>query len=157
MAFEFGVSELISGLALVVAGYVALNTRGFRKAKRELIKLQKDVQALILKRERREAEKVINADLGASLVTVGSKKHQLRIFNTAQAAAYQVKIAFPEGNEMIPVREIEELFPLQVLEGGASVNLPALVTLGTGRKLALELSWKNADGEQHNKAVLATR
>ena len=94
--------------------------------------------------------------MGANFVTIGSEKYRLRISNKGRAAAYHVTIDFPEGNDIILEDDIQEKFPLELLERGQSVDLIAMIAMGTKRKLAIRLSWESADGERCEKTVYVT-
>lgn len=85
---------------------------------------------LMLDKEEREAAHEKEADLGANFVPIGSNKRRLRVFNKGRAVAYHVTIDFPEGNDMVLEQDIQEKFPLELLERGQSVDLIAVVGLG---------------------------
>lgn len=120
------------------------------------MEIQKKLNTLMLDKEKREAAHEKEADLGANFVTIGSEKYRLRISNKGRAAAYHVTIDFPEGNDIILEDDIQEKFPLELLERGQSVELVAMIAMGTKRKLAIRLSWQSADGERFEKTVYAT-
>lgn len=148
--------EVIAGLALLLSAYATWRAHRFKKKEEELLDLQTKVNALILEKEQREAINATRADLGASFLAIGSKKHRLKIFNKGKVAAYSVAIEFPDGNDVVPESEIDDKLPLEAMEPGQSVELIAAVHSGTKRKHALRLRWIDSDGEEKEKMVHAT-
>lgn len=140
----------------MLSAYATWRAHAFKKREEELLEIQKKLNTLMLDKEKREAAHEKEADLGANFVTIGSEKYRLRISNKGRAAAYHVTIDFPEGNDIILEDDIQEKFPLELLERGQSVELVAMIAMGTKRKLAIRLSWQSADGERCEKTVYAT-
>lgn len=155
MNLEYGLGDIIAALALILSFYATWRSFRFKKSEQEMLEIQKNLNILMLERERRVNEQSAKADLGAAFVSIGTKKHRLKIFNKGKAMARNVKISFPEGNELIIEQDIQQKFPLETLESGQSVELIASVALNTKRKLAIELSWDDDTGEQ-NKVVHVT-
>jgi len=149
--------DIIAGLALLLSGYATWRTHTFKKREEELLEIQKKLNELMLDKEKREAAREKEADLNARFIPVESNKHRLRVFNKGKAAAHQVTIDFPEGNDVIPEEDnIKEKFPLELLEPMDSVDLVAAFTYGAKGKLVVRLSWQNADGERFDKTVYPT-
>lgn len=140
----------------MLSAYATWRAHAFKKREEELLEIQKKLNMLMLDKEKREAAHEKEADLSANFVTIGSEKHRLRISNKGRAAAYHVTIDFPEGNDIILEDDIQEKFPLELLEHGQSVELVAMIAMDTKRKLAIRLSWENIDGERCEKTVYAT-
>ena len=148
--------DFVAILAFLLSLYATWRAHAFKKREEELLEIQKKLNMLMLDKEEREAAHEKEADLGANFVPIGSNKRRLRVFNKGRAVAYHVTIDFPEGNDMVLEQDIQEKFPLELLERGQSVDLIAVVGLGTKRKLAVRLSWENIDGERCEKTVYAT-
>lgn len=148
--------EIIAGLAFLLSVYATWRTHRFKKSEEELLDIQKKLNALIIDKEEREAANEKKADIGANFITIGSKKHRLKVFNKGKATAYNVTIDFPEGNHVILDQDIKRKFPLESLERGQSVELIAVVAMHTKSKLAIRLSWQNEDGKTDDKVVYAT-
>ena len=120
------------------------------------MELQGKVSSLVLEKEQREAEQAGRAELGASFVSIGSKKHRLKIFNKGKVPAHGVAIEFLDGNEVVLESEIEDKFPMEHIDPGQAVELIAAVHLGTKRKHAIRLTWKDEDGSERKKDVYPT-
>lgn len=118
--------------------------------------LQGKVNSLILEKEQREAEQAGQADLGASFVSIGSKKHRLKIFNKGKMPAHNVNIDFLGNNDIVPDSEIDNKFPMEHIDPGQAVELIAAVHMQTKRKHAIRLRWSDPNGEEREKAVYPT-
>ena len=148
--------DFVAILAFLLSLYATWRAHAFKKREEELLEIQKKLNMLMLDKEEREAAHEKEADLGANFVPIGSNKRRLRVFNKGRAVAYHVTIDFPEGNDIILEDDIQEKFPLELLERGQSVDLIAMIAMGTKRKLAIRLSWESADGERCEKTVYVT-
>ncbi len=118
--------------------------------------LQGKVNSLILEKERREAKQAGQADLGASFVSIGSKKHRLKVFNKGKMPAYNVNIAFLGDNDIVPDSEVADKFPMEHIDPGQAVELTAFVHMQTKRKHAIRLRWSDPEGEEREKDVYPT-
>lgn len=156
MSVDISIGDIIAGLMLLLIAYATWLTHKYRQSKKELLNVQKNLNELILEKEEREAAQAKHADLGANFVSLGNRKHRLKIFNKGPATAYHVNIDFPDGNDVIPDNEIKEKFPLETMEPGQSVELIAGVTSGTKRKFKVRLSWQDEDESKHDKVVHVT-
>ena len=148
--------DVIAAIALLFSGYATWRSRGLRKKEEELIEIQHKLNALMLDKEAREAQSANSAEIGANFITLGSKKHRLKVFNKGKATAYQVSLEFPEGNDCIMDADLDEKFPMESMEPGQSVELIASFVMHTKRKQAIRLHWKNAVGESFEKIAHAT-
>lgn len=153
---EVSLGDVIAAVALLFSGYATWRSRGLRKKEEELIEIQHKLNALMLDKEEREAQSANAAELGANFITLGSKKHRLKVFNKGKATAYQVSLEFPEGNDSIMDSDLQEKFPMESMEPGQSVELIASFSMQTKRKQAIKLHWKNAGGESFEKVAHAT-
>ncbi|RUO18005.1 hypothetical protein CWE08_12080 [Aliidiomarina iranensis] len=153
---DVSLGEVIAAIALLFSGYATWRSRGLRKKEEELIEVQRKLNELMLDKEKREAQSANSAELGANFITLGSKKHRLKVFNKGKATAYQVSLEFPEGNDCIMNSDLEEKFPMEAMEPGQSVELIASFVMQTKRKQAIRLHWMNAEGESFEKVVHAT-
>lgn len=154
MAITLG--NIIASLALGLSAYATWGSHRFKKKEDELMDLQGKVNSLILEKEQREAEQAGQADLGASFVSIGSKKHRLKIFNKGKMPAHNVNIDFLGNNDIVPDSEIDNKFPMEHIDPGQAVELIAAVHMQTKRKHAIRLRWSDPNGEEREKAVYPT-
>ena len=148
--------DIIAALALVLSVYATWRSHRFKAKEAELMDLQGKVNSLILEKEQLEAEQAGQAELGASFVSLGSKKHRLKIFNKGKVPAHDVSITFLDGNDVIPDSEIEDKFPMEHIDSGQAVELIAAVHMGTKRKHAIRLTWADLGGSERVKDVYPT-
>lgn len=94
-------------------------------------------------------------DLRAAFVNYG-RNYKLKINNRGPGSARNVRIEFPDGGECIIKSEVEEKFPLELLEPDESVELIAAIHLGSKRKHAVKLTWDDDKNLNNEKTVYAT-
>jgi hypothetical protein len=70
-----------------------------------------------LEKENEDALKGKQADLGASIIKLGSSKYRLKVWNKGAATARNVRIEFPEGNDLVIESEVTDKYPMESLEG----------------------------------------
>jgi glycosyltransferase involved in cell wall biosynthesis len=139
---EISAGNVIAGIAFLLSGYATWKTTKLNN--------------LLLAKERNEALKKKQADLGASFINIGSNNRRLKIWNKGQAAARNVRIEFPKGNEVVVQGDIDRKFPLELLDTFQSVELIASVHMGTKSKLPIRLIWDDDSGERNEKIVYPT-
>lgn len=149
-------SEIIAFLALILSGYATYRSLKFKNSEKELLEVQKKLNLLMFEKEKREADQVSKADLGANFISTGNHNFRLKIFNKGKAPAYNVTIAFPDGNDMVDEHSIKQKLPLEKMEQGQSVDLLASYGSDSNMKLKVELKWQNEDGYNQNKIVYPT-
>lgn len=156
MAISIGPGDIIATLALIVSAYAARTTSKFNARQKSLIESQEKLNALLLQKEKNEAADEKKADLGASFIKVGGSNYRLKIWNKGKAAARNVVIDFPEGNSIVVQSQIEQTFPLELLDRFQSVELIAAVHMGTKHKHAISLIWADDFSERNEKIVYPT-
>jgi len=149
-------SEIIAFLALLLSGYATYRTLKFKNNEKELVDVQKKLNMLMFEKEKREADQVSKADIGANFISTGKHNFRLKIFNKGKAPAYNVTIAFPDGNDMVDEHSIKQKLPLEKMEQGQSVDLLASYGSESKMKLKVELKWQNKDGKEQIKIVYPT-
>lgn len=148
--------DVISGLALLLSAYATWITLQFNKRQQQLIESQEGLNLLALAKGQSDATAEKKADLGASFITLGRSNHRLKIWNKGKGTARQVRIEFPDGNEIVIQSEIDDKLPLETLETHQAVELIAAVAMGTRRKHAIRLIWADDFQERNEKLVYPT-
>jgi hypothetical protein len=133
--------DVIAGIALLLSSYATWKATKLNN--------------LLLKKEANEALNIKKADLGASFINY-IKTHKLKIWNKGKAAARNVMLEFPEGNDFLIQEEIDRKFPLELLDAFQSVELIAVVHMGTKSKHPIRLIWSDDSGERNEKIVYPT-
>jgi hypothetical protein len=152
----FGSSDLISLIALFVSAFAAWKTIRFNERQKSLIESQERLNALLLEKEHGEVETSKKADLGATIVKLGNSKYRLKIWNKGSAAARNVSISFPEGNDIVDDTEVNDKFPLESLGTFDSVELIAFVSMDTKRKQVVCITWADDFSDKNSRTVYPT-
>ena len=109
-------SDIIAILALCISAYSIYKTLKFNKIQIDVQSIQNELNKLLLRRETIEALDNAKADLSANFIKLGqSSGYRLKIFNKGKTAARNVRIEFPDGNEILIPSDIESKFPLEAL------------------------------------------
>lgn len=149
MDLAFTPSDVIASLALVISGYLAWHQRGINAS-------QAKVNELLLQQGEAEALETKQADLGASYLRLGKGNHRLKIWNKGKATARNIRIDFPDGNNLVAESDVVQKFPLEALEQFQFVELTAYMRIGMKEKHQLTLTWDDASGENVSKNVYVT-
>ena len=152
MPIEIDVGDVIAGLAFLLSSYATWQTVSFNKKQKSLVESQEKLNNLLLAKESEDALKEKRADLGASFIKLGNSKCRLKIWNKGAATAKNVRIEFPEGNDIVIESEVLDKFPMESLEKHQSVELVAAMTLQTKRKHVVKLIWED-DAQHHNEKL----
>lgn len=152
MPVTIDAGDVIAGLAFLLSGYATWQTVSFNKKQKSLVESQEKLNNLLLEKENEGAVKEKSADLGASFIKLGSGKYRLKIWNKGSATARNVRIEFPEGNDVVSDSEVSDKFPMESLERHQSVELIAGVHIQTKRKHVIRLIWED-DAETHNEKL----
>lgn len=156
MAITINPGDIIASLALFFSIFATVKTINFNNRQRSLIESQEKLNNLLLEREASESATERQANLGASFIKLGSNKYRLKIWNKGKAIARNVSLEFPEGNDVLLERDIDEKFPMEALDTYQSVELIASVHMGTKSKHAIRLIWADEHNERNEKLVYAT-
>ena len=152
MPVTIDAGDVIAGLAFLLSGYATWQTVSFNKKQKSLVESQEKLNNLLLEKENEGAVKEKSADLGASFIKLGSGKYRLKIWNKGSATARNVRIEFPEGNDVVSDSEVSDKFPMESLERHQSVELIAGVHIQTKRKHVIRIIWED-DAETHNEKL----
>jgi hypothetical protein len=155
-SFAVGSGEIIAGFALLFSIYATFKTIQFNNRQQKLIFTQEKLNQLLLDKETSVIEFEKQAELGASFLKLGSNKYRVKIWNKGKAPAQDVSIEFPEGNEIVSEREINEKFPLQFLDVHQAVELIASVGLSTKSKHLVKLEWSDGRALRVEKLIWIT-
>jgi hypothetical protein len=152
MPVTIDAGDVIAGLAFLLSGYATWQTVSFNKKQKSLVESQEKLNNLLLEKENEDALKEKHADLGASFIKLGSSKYRLKIWNKGSATAKNVRVEFPEGNDVVIESELADKFPMESLERYQSVELIAAVHAQTKRKHVIRLTWED-DAQAHNEKL----
>lgn len=152
MPLTIDLGDVIAGLAFLLSGYATWHTVSFNKKQKTLNDNQDKLNRLLLEKESQDAIKETRADLGVSFIKLGSRKYRLKVWNQGASTARNVRISFPEGNDVVAESEIAGKFPMESLDKYQSVELTALVHMQTKRKHVVLLTWDD-DAQSDNEKL----
>lgn len=152
----FTLGDIFAGLALLLSIYATWMTTHFNNRQKSLIESQELLNKRLLAREDDQASADRQADLGASFIKLGDSKWRLKVFNKGKAAAHNVTLSFPGGNDCFIQSDIDSKFPLEILEPRQSVELIAAIDQGSKRKHAISLAWADGFSDSNEKTVYPT-
>lgn len=152
MPVTIDAGDVIAGLAFLLSGYATWQTVSFNKKQKSLVESQEKLNKLLLEKENEDSLREKRADLGASFIKLGSNKYRLKIWNKGASTARNVRIEFPEGNDVVIDSEVTDKFPMESLERHQSVELIAAVHMQTKRKHVVRLIWED-DAQSHNEKL----
>ncbi|EPY9204279.1 hypothetical protein ACXHVK_003895 [Morganella morganii] len=79
MPVTIDAGDVIAGLAFLLSGYATWQTVSFNKRQKSLVESQEKLNTILLEKENEDALKGKQADLGASIIKLGSSKYRLKI------------------------------------------------------------------------------
>ena len=150
------IGDAVALLALILSVYATWKILKFNKRQETLIESQEELNRLLLEKGQRESMSEMSADLSANFVRIGNNKIRLKIYNKGKATARNIRVEFPDGNDVLMESEISEKFPLESLEQYQSVELIAATALGTKRKHTIRLIWDDESSTLNEKTVYPT-
>lgn len=148
--------DIFTGLAFFLSCFATGMTLLFNHRQEALIESQTRLNKMLLQQGERDANAAAKADLGANLIRLGGGNYRCKIFNKGKATARNVRIDFPDGNDVLIDDEIAELFPLETLEPHQSVDLIAAPHMGTKLKHAIRLHWTDEAVDANEKIIHVT-
>ena len=148
--------DVIAALALLFSVYATRQTMKLGQKQNSLVDDQRRLNQLLVAREEKAVASEQVADVSANLIKLGNAKYKVKIFNKGNFPARNVEILFPEGDELFMKSEVAEKFPFELLEPHQSVELHALIHMGTGRKHLIALKWADGRSEANEKSVYLT-
>lgn len=157
MIMDLTVSDIVAISALALSAYATIQTVRFNKRQKSFIELQEKLNSLLLEKESNEAASGKRADIGASILPIGSRQKRVKIWNKGKATAKNIRISFPEGNDsFVHPHDVEEKFPLEALETFASVELLVVADMTTKPKQVVQLHWDDDFALNQEKLVYLT-
>ena len=150
------IQAIFTALAFFLSVYAAYRTVKFNKRQNEMAEVQVELNKLLLRKETNEAIGSFKAELSVNFIKIASSRRRFKVFNKGKGSAKNVKINFPEGNEIIVQSDIDSKFPLEIMEQHQSVELIASVHMGSPSKMTVELIWDDDTGVNQSKLFYPT-
>jgi len=141
------VSAVVAILALGLSIFSVRKTNKFGETTDQL-------NRLLIDREKADNLTSKQADLSANIIELGKSKYRLKIFNRGKCVAKNVKlIDMDKENSVLIESDIEDKFPVPILEQHQSVELIAAVTFDSGPRIHIKLIWDDETGKNREKKL----
>jgi len=156
MPIQINFSDIIALLALILSTYSMKKTVDFNKQQNEFIETNDKLNKLLLEKESQDFLQQKKADISANFIKIGKHSHRLKIFNKGRNTAKNIRIEFPEGNEILIDGDIKDKFPVPILEQYQSVELIAAVHMQSPSRMTIKLIWDDEAGKDNEKVLTPT-
>lgn len=135
--------------------YIIYKKFRYHQLKKDYESLQLQMDRVLLREQVELAQEGEKADLEAEFVKSDHDSHpKLRIRNVNQALAKNIRIDFPNGNNLLLKKEVDAIFPIATLNKHKEILLSIAVYNNAPRKIAIELIWD--DGYNMNNTKYLT-
>ncbi len=156
MPIQVDLGDVVALLALGLSAYSMKKTFEFNKRQNEFIDTNDKLNKLLLEKEHQDALHQKKADISANFIKIGKNNRRLKIFNKGKNTAENIRIEFPDGNEMILESDIHDKFPIPILEQHQSVELLAAVGMQSPSRITVKLIWDDGTGKDNEKTLTPT-
>jgi hypothetical protein len=150
------ISTIVSVLALAMSAYSAKKTIDFNKRQNDFIDTNDKLNRMLLDKEQQDSLVQRQADISANFISVGRNDHRMKVFNRGRSSAKNVRIDFPNGNEILIESDLQEKFPMPSLEPQQSVELIAAVCMDSPRRMDVRIVWDDQSGNDREKLLHLT-
>jgi hypothetical protein len=156
VSLQIDASDIVAGLALLIAAYSAWKTVQFNKRQTAFEETNERLNLLLIEREASESEAAKRADVSANFYKAGHNKYRLKVFNKGKGAARNVRFEALDGADLFIENDIARKFPVPVMEQHASVELIAAVHMGSPSRAHIKLIWDDDTGQAREKELHPT-
>ena len=156
MPIKIDLSDIVALLALGLSLYSMRKTFEFNRRQNEFAETANKLNTLLLEKESQDALDQKRADISADFIKVSQNERSLRVFNKGRSLARDVRIEFPEGTGALIPDEVQDKFPIPILEQDQSVELIAAVTFGSSSRMTIKLIWNDESGADNEKTLTPT-
>jgi hypothetical protein len=148
-----GFGDVVSATALFLSGYAVWTTSRFNKRQLKLMERQEQLADLEISRNEVEKRVADSADMGANLVKVSRNNWRLKLYNRGPAIARNVRMEFPDGNDLVVESEVRDKLPMEMMEQHQVVELICAIYIGSKVKHRIQIIWDDASHENRSKFV----
>ncbi|MDO6456517.1 hypothetical protein Q4560_06850 [Celeribacter halophilus] len=139
-------SDWIALGALTVSGLTFWQTRTALQKQNNLSDREIELIRIQLSKSYDEHAKSKKANVSARMFKIDKTTWRVRIFNSGQAEATNVRLLLDDQNQMVSTGMISGKFPMTKLESGQSVDINAIVHMQTPPKETLRIRWDDESG-----------
>jgi hypothetical protein len=147
-------STAIAFIALLVSIISLQKTNKFNARQSKLADTTERLNRLLIDRQFAEEMENKKADLSTNLYKRGQHSYSLKLYNKGKGTARNVRLFdLDSKNSILHHRNIEETFPVDMLEQHQSVDLIALVSMNSSRRTRVKVIWDDDAGQDHEKEL----
>lgn len=150
---DFGYSEVVATIALGLSFYSMRKSSRFNEHQKIVNNNQDALNKRLLAKEESEVLESKKADLGARIIKLGQGKYRLKVFNSGACAARNVRLEFPDGDELGVSSSMADKFPYEILEPRDGTELWVAAHLGTSPKHKVIVKWEDDFSKNNSKTV----
>ncbi|MGV8840130.1 MAG: hypothetical protein ACWA6X_07480 [Bauldia sp.] len=150
------ITNIIAGLALLLSGYAAITTTAFNRRQSKLIDSQERLNQKLLAQEEKDDVQARRADVSATIVKLGNNKERVKVYNKGKADAQNVRIEFPDGDDLVIRRDVQDKFPMPLLRPHQAVELIAAIHFGTSARHRIILRWEDEHTKDNEQEMYLT-
>lgn len=156
MPVKIDLGDIVALLALGLSAYSMKKTFDFNKRQNKFIETNDKLNKLLLEKESQDALHQRKADISANFIKIGKNNHRLKVFNKGRNTARNIRIEFPGGNEILINSDIQDKFPIPILEQHQSVELIAAIDMQSPSRMTIKLIWDDETGKDNEKELTPT-
>lgn len=149
---QSGLAILISAISLFVAIISLIKSSKSQELQNRVNELELQIKQKEVERIAKEKEAESLACVEARFITVGKGKHRLKVWNSGNAAAFNVTARF-DGDPQIIIMDNEKQ-PFEELDARKSYELPLITYAGSASKFRIVTEWTDVNGERHSKTQM---
>lgn len=147
-------SDIAAFLALGVAIWSAIQRGRFNRRQTEFSDTAQRLNELLIAREAADDAEKKRADVSASFTQVSRSNYRFKVYNRGAGTARNVRATFTAGGDVLAKGEIEEKFPLPMLEQHHHVELLCFIHMQSPRRAELTLQWDDDSGADWHKDLV---
>ena len=140
-------------VAIIISIFSFYESRKVTKVQLRLNEMEEKLKKYELEEKEKERAAGNKAIVEARIYNVSKGKYKLKIWNSGQAAAYDVDYEVPEELKKVVFRD---KVPFEILESGKSFEEHIVYYMGMPSKLYVRTTWNDADGNRNEREQLVT-
>ena len=139
-------------VALLVSLIAMIKASKAEKLQNKINELELLIKQNEYEKIQKEQEKANYSCVEARVISLGSKKHHMRIWNSGNTTVYNVSAHF-DGDVDIMILDGEKQ-PFEELEPNKNYDLSLFLYGGSQRKFKIITEWEDKDGNKHSKTQM---
>ncbi len=152
MDWLIAIADGIAVFALGVSAWSAKKTYDFNKRQNELVAITEKLNLALLEREQSDVVAARKADISANFVNSG-RSYRLKVFNKGKAIARNVRLERLDDSDLLMQHDIDEKFPVPILEQHQWVELLAVVHMQSAPRAHIKLIWDDDHAKDNIKEL----